>query len=56
MTEVAALYEEIDALISAVRREGNAQAAAQADHIVRSGFGRNGQNSIRSFSATASTV
>jgi pyruvate kinase len=44
MTEVAALYREIDALISAVRREGDAQAAAWACHIVRAGFRESAAN------------
>src|SRR5271166_873136 len=44
MTEVAALYREVDALISAVRREGDAQAAAWAGHIVRAGFDESAAN------------
>jgi pyruvate kinase len=44
MTEPAALYREIDALINAVRREGEAQAATWAGRIVRAGFEESASN------------
>jgi pyruvate kinase len=44
MTEVAGLYREIDALITALRREGDAQMAAWADCVVRAGFAESASN------------
>jgi len=44
MIEAAALYQEIDALNAAVRREGDAQAAAWAGHIAQEGFEESAAN------------
>ena len=44
MTEAAVLYREIDALIAALRREGDAQTAAWADWVVRAGFAESASN------------
>lgn len=44
MTEIAALCREIDLLASEVRREGDARAAAWADHLLRPGFPESAHN------------
>jgi pyruvate kinase len=44
VTEVAGLYREIDALVAALRREGDAQMAAWADCVVRAGFAESASN------------
>jgi pyruvate kinase len=44
MTEPAALYQEIDALITAIRREGDMRTAAWAGRIVRAGFAESASN------------
>jgi pyruvate kinase len=44
MTEAAVLYREIDALIAALRREGDMQTAAWADCVVRAGFAESAAN------------
>jgi len=44
VTEAAGLYREIDALITALRREGDAQMAAWADCVVRAGFAESASN------------
>lgn len=44
MTEIVALYWEIDALIAGIRREGDAQAAAWAGCIDRAGFKESASN------------
>jgi len=44
MTKITALYREIDSLITNVHREGEAQAAAWADCIVRPGFAESASN------------
>jgi len=47
---VAGLYREIDALVAALRREGDAQMAAWADCVVRTGFVESASN-LASYSA-----
>jgi pyruvate kinase len=44
MTEAAALYRQIDALIANLRREGDMQTAAWADCVVRAGFAESAAN------------
>ena len=44
MTEATVLYREIDALLAAVRSEGNAQMAAWADCIGPADFGESASN------------
>jgi len=44
MTKAAELYREIDALIAALRREGDAQTVSWADDVVRPGFAESASN------------
>lgn len=44
MIEAATLNREIEALITAVRREGDPQAAAWAEHITRASFAESAAN------------
>ena len=44
MSEAAGLYREVDALIADLRREGDAQTAAWADCVVRTGFAQSAAN------------